>query len=163
MDEQLIASELRTLDDIVTPPPVSYLPQTWGWAALALLCLLVAGLLAWRYYRRRRANRYRRAALAEIDRMERQLRLRATNFAIEAALPPLLKRTALAAWPRSDVASLSGGAWTQFLADHAPGGRLDEPVASFVRDREYRPAAARQADDLRLLRAARAWIEGHHV
>lgn len=163
MDDDLVASQLRALDDIVEPAPISYLPQTWGWAVLAVLLLFLLILAARHGYRHWHANRYRRAALAEIDGLERQARLQPSNFPIEATLTALLKRTALAAWPRTDVASLNGRHWVQFLTKHAPRNRLDEPLASFLEDKEYRRTGNRPADILKLLRAAREWIEGHHV
>jgi hypothetical protein len=76
---------LEGLNDIVVPEPVSLVPQTLGWAvvAVAVIALLAVGaLLAWR---RHRKNAYRRAALALVD---------TTPL---SALPALVKRVALAA------------------------------------------------------------------
>ena len=38
------AGTLAELQEIPLPPPVSYLPQTWGWGVLAALLLGLASL-----------------------------------------------------------------------------------------------------------------------
>jgi len=65
------ADPLAGLIDIPLPPPVSLLPQTWP-SRIAIV-LAVAGLIAgvWWFVRWWRANRYRRAALAELAGIER--------------------------------------------------------------------------------------------
>lgn len=144
------------LQDIVEPAPVSMVPQTWAWVAVAalLLAALVAGVWAW--VRHRRATAWRRAALAE---------LRALAPALEAGEPgalarlqTLLRRVALASAPRSEVAGLSGPGWADYLA--RTGGDFGALGATLA-DAPYRPV---RADDGRAaLDAARAWIRGRHA
>ena len=64
---------LSGLHDIVLMPPPGWWPLAPGWYVLgAVLSLLAAwwGLRRWRHYR---ANRYRRAALAELRGIEQSL------------------------------------------------------------------------------------------
>lgn len=133
---------LDQLRELPLPPPVSYWPQTWGWAALALaiVALGVYALAAW--VRRRRRNLYRRQALAELAR----LRLAAADQPLAARqLPDLLKRTALAA-------RCSGMA--------RPAERLLATLA-------YAPdATVRELDPAtldRLFDDSRRWIERHRA
>ncbi|WP_427309479.1 DUF4381 domain-containing protein [Cupriavidus sp. H39] len=158
---------LATLADLSVPPPPSWLPQTIGWPIAAGMLLLALAWAAWRAWRRYRANRYRREALAELaalpletDPMRRATALR--------AMAALLKRTALAAWPRAQVASLTGGGWAEFLQAHAGRARDVAPqLAALVHDAEYRgDAALAQWPDpqVRAVAAAcRRWIAEHHV
>ena len=67
--------------------------------------------LAVRTIRHRRANAYRRAALQALDQ--------AGDDPAQIAL--VLRRTALAAFPRAQVAGLIGADWLRFL-DHSFGG-----------------------------------------
>lgn len=52
----------------------------------------------------------------------------------------LLKRTALAAWPRSEVASLSNADWAEFLANH--GDTDTRTLEWLLTDFEYHDADA---------------------
>lgn len=152
---------LKSLADIALPPPVSYMPQTWGWAALAIVLLLAAAALLWIWLRRWQANRYRREALAELDALVGQGAGESGDF--QQKLAEILKRTALAAWPRETVANLSGAGWAQFLAGHGPPKDRTDPLAKLVDDREYAVRPMRPDEQATLVAAVRLWIEKHHV
>ena len=162
-----VAPALEKLADIVVPEPASWLPQTWGWAALAAVALVLAAWEYTRWRRRREANRYRALALRELARLEAALDDDAARVRALAALPELLKRVALAAWPRAEVAPLSGAPWVAFLREHAGRGGLPEAAARLLDDLEYRPSEALArlgAEEAKACaRAARAWIEGHRA
>lgn len=142
---------LDSLADIAVPAPAPWIPQTWGWAVLgvALLAFAVWAFVSFR--RRQERNRYRKEALAEL-----------ASFSKEEAvlgIPNLLKRVALSAWPRAEVAALSGEAWVSFLRAHGP---FSHEAARLLDDMEYRPRAAPRDEDVQaLMRAARAWIQRH--
>lgn len=113
-DEAISGRSVTTLIDLLDqlaepaePAPVSMMPETIGWAVLVAL----VGWLVVRTVRRRRANAYRREALALLAGAGDDAR----------AIAPILRRTALAAYPRERVASLSGAAWLAFL-DRTGGG-----------------------------------------
>jgi hypothetical protein len=157
---------LDKLADIAQPQPVSWWPQTWGWALLfaILLAAMIFGL--WRWLAWRHANRYRREALAELDALERDAGHPDGLLAEALAIPELLKRVALSVWPRASVAPLSGAQWVEFLGAH-----YDRPIAPelarLLQDEEYQKAGTLGAlpdDQARAVFAgARAWIEGHRV
>jgi hypothetical protein len=157
---------LKGLADIVVPDPVSWSPQTWGWWALAAVLVVAALVLAIRRARRYLANRYRREALEECTALEASLDSESRRAVALAALPVLLKRTALTAWPRAEVASLSGQAWIDFLRRHGGRARVDEPVARLLDAAEYEPgslATISPQDAHACARAVRDWIECHRV
>jgi hypothetical protein len=157
---------LRSLKDIVTPQPVSWFPQTWGWIAVAVVLVALVLALLVRQVMRYRANRYRREALLELQALEREIRDPATRRHAVQALAALLKRTALAAWPRADVAPLSGVAWIEFLRKQEDDG-VAEALATMLDDLEYHGDGSMKtmpsniAGDI--VASARQWIERHHV
>jgi hypothetical protein len=61
---------LDNLFDIVVPPPVSWWPPAPGWYVVGGLAIALAVWGAWRWWERWRAAAYRRAALAELRRLE---------------------------------------------------------------------------------------------
>ena len=97
-------ASLQRLRDIAEPAPVPWWPPAVGWWILIVVAAAVVIWLALRARRRWRANAYRRAALE---------RLRSATHPAEIA--EILKRAALCAYPRTDVASLSGAAWSDWL------------------------------------------------
>ena len=143
------------LDDFAEPPPVSLFPATWPWAALAalLMALLATGLRA--FLRHRRATAYRRAALAELRTLAPAIA--AARPDARARLQALLRRTALAAFPRPEVATLTGAAWAAFLDE--TGGRFG-PLGPALAEAPYRPVAL---DGPAALAAARHWIRHPHA
>lgn len=162
-----LAAALRGLADIALPPDVSMLPQTWAWAVLAALVVLAIAFALWRWLHYRAINRYRREALGEIRLIEERLGAPQTRGEALAAVPVILKRTALAAWPRETVANLNGRGWTQFLDAHSGGKLLSQTSAHFFEEAEYRGPAAlasvSAAEARAHVAAARQWIEAHHV
>jgi hypothetical protein len=158
--------DLTRLRDVVTPPPVSYTPQTIGWYVLGVL---VVALIAWmvsRWLAHRRATRYRREALAELRRIEATLSAGVAASVI-VELDSLIKRVALVTFGREAVAPLAGSDWLSFLdrtsrstAFTAGDGRpLGELPYQPVSERESIPVERMQA----LAAVVRRWIRSHRV
>lgn len=146
---------LNRLHDIVTVPPAPWWPPLPAWDVLAVLLLTgLTLLIAWGVIRRR-VNWYRRAGLLELQRIEQAPSADSTAL-IELA--ELVKRIALVAYPRQNVAALTGAEWLQFLDrtsdttdfTQGPGRQLGE-----VYDRSA--SAPRQE----LMDVVRRWIGRH--
>lgn len=103
---------LSGLHDIIMGQPAPWWPPAPAWYLLGVLLLLGTCLtmswmiLGWR------ENRYRRAGLSELLHLEQD---RSREHAALVDLAELLKRVALVAYPRQQVASLSGTEWLLFL------------------------------------------------
>lgn len=149
---------LAGLVDIPLPVEVTLWPQTWP--SRILLAAVVVGLICaalWTVHRWR-INRYRREALSELNRIEAGAAA-STPAELSAALASLVRRTALAAFPREQVASLTGAAWLSFL-DRTDGRRaFSEGAGRALEISAYRQASAVDASGL--INAVRSWIKLH--
>ena len=156
---------LDRLHDIVEPPAVSWWPPAAGfWLLLALILVwLVVAILLTRMLRRR--NAYRREGLARLREIAPGLRSDEGRAEALTQISELLKRTALAGFPREDVAGLSGADWLAFL-DRTGGTDFGSGPASVVAIAPYRKGAAeglsRDQQDA-ILASARRWIRRHRL
>ena len=142
-------ASLDNLRDIVTPDPVSWWPLAPGWWVVILAGCLLAAIGAWRGVSRWRANAYRREALAKLGSAE--------SIADVACL---LKRTALGAYPRSSVASLTGEAWCRFLTESSREPMPQDVSKALTRDL-FRHGDSDASDSLRSY--AVSWIRNHRL
>jgi len=155
-------TSLDRLFDIVTLPPVPWWPPAPGWFVVAGVVLAGGAWAAWRGWRRWHAAAYRRAALAELRRLRGRA---ATEYdAAVMELPALLKRTALAAFPRETVASLSGAPWLAFLDRSGGTDAFTHGSGAVLGTLAYDPRVAAGLDaaaTARLFDVAQRWIAGH--
>jgi hypothetical protein len=163
------SGQLKPLQELPLPDTVSYTPQTIGWVLLAVMLLVALGVAIGVARRRREKQRYRRVALAELAGIEARLASnqadREQRASALAAIPRLIKRTALAIAPREQVAALSGGEWLAFL--QRTRGRFDARSGALLALASYAPAEVvagiSDGDAAALIDHARDWIERHHV
>lgn len=156
---------LEKLHEIALPAPVSWMPHTIGWYAIFGLIFLAVGGWGYRRLRRFLGNRYRRLALAELAVIEGDLARPGKRAGALAALSVLIRRTALTAFPRSEVAALSGERWLVFLDRTMDGKGFAEGEGRLLSELPYAPAsrleALPEAAIGELLRLARCWITTH--
>ena len=146
---------MELMHDLARPEPVAWLPQTAGFWVVAAW-LLAMGLLALGYaYMRWRRNRYRREAIGLLEAIETGSGAGTAGSEIAS----VLKRTALIAYPRQQVAPLHGAAWADFLRASCDHDAVVEHAASDLAGAAYR----RDVDGAALIAAARRWIEVHRA
>jgi hypothetical protein len=142
-------ASLDRLHDVVVPPAVPWWPPTPGWAiVLAALTLAVLALLL-RRVMRWQANRYRREALRLLD----DPGMKPTEWSA------LLKRTALAIWPREEVANLTGKEWLAFLDRTAGMNAFTAGAGSSIESIAFDPKGGEASGDLKSV--VREWIQRH--
>jgi len=141
-------ASLENLRDIAQPPPVSWWPPALGWWVVLAFILVVAAFAVWQGWRRWQARAYRRAAVRELES--------AQSIAEIAAL---LKRTALAVYPRSEIASLSGQAWCQWL-QQTGGQPVPNTVAKVFSEGIFAESAQENVQE-EVTAFVRAWIQNH--
>ena len=148
---------LDLMHDLVRPEPIQWTPQTIGWAVVGVWLLCVIAIVLWHSIRRWRRNRYRRAALAELDKLQATIDLEPDRAAV--AVATLLKRTALVAYDRSEVASLSGEAWAEFLCRTSANDPVVTEYAAAISSAAY----DRRAKGAELIAPARRWVKVHRA
>ena len=143
--------------EVVAPAAINWLPQTTGWKWVGVMLLAAALFRGGKYLARWYRNRYRREAATRI----RALRASAEPAGLVSELNRLLKLTTLAAWPREEVARLSGEEWANFLNRQCPAPPFDAGQCRLLATGAYctdtPDAVARES----LLEASLAWVEQH--
>ena len=159
-------SSLDNLHDIVPPPPVPWWPPApaWYWVLGALG--VVAMVLLLRSFMRWQRNRYRREALAELARHQAALGDPAQRGGALVALSELLKRTAVTAFPRSEVASLTGESWYSFLDRTGRGATFSKRDGAVLETAAYDPRSVAGVDENKardLAQRVRNWLVHHQA
>jgi len=142
---------------LVLPEPVSWMPQTIGWPVVVVWLIAVVVSIGWYSFKRWQKNRYRRDALAELASLEVQAKM--DPAAIAGEIAALVKRTALAAFPRQRVANLHGAEWARFLCESAGNDSQIQRAADQIAVAAYRT----DVDGNALVAPARRWIELHRA
>ncbi|MEL0438006.1 DUF4381 domain-containing protein [Phycobacter sp. K97] len=132
------------------PQPISMMPQTVGWAVIAGLFVVGGAYALWRWRTAYLENAYRRAALSALKEAGQD----------PTAIAEVLRRAALAAFPRRDIASLSGEDWLAFLDQtggctdfrHGPGRAL-----------AFAPYQSPGQQPEALPRIAAQWVRNHRM
>ncbi len=138
-DNSLSLSNLR---GIVIPDAPPIWPLAPGaWVALGMIGFVLF-FVAWRIHTVRRRNAYRKSGL-----------LLLCGAATVHDVSVILKRVALAAFPREQVASLYGDDWAAFMYRTCPRQDFEELVKS----------DASADSDERLIALASTWIRYHRV
>ncbi len=139
MEAQEILS-LNDLQDIVVPAAPGWWPPAAGVWVLLVIFMIALIFVGYRLYQYRQRNRYRQAGL-----------LLLADAATEHEVSVILKRVALAAFPREQVASLYGSEWVAFLQQTCPQSTFAE---SFASEQSHKATPA-------LKDTAAAWIQHH--
>ncbi len=124
------------LRDIHLPEPVGWWPPAPGW--WGLLALVLAGAAAWAWLAWRRRTRVRRAALAELRRIERDYAADGDVARLARDLSTLMRRAAITAEERRRVAGLTGEEWLAWLDGGLSGRPFSEGPGRCLADAPYR-------------------------
>ncbi|MGB5161133.1 MAG: DUF4381 domain-containing protein [Thermoanaerobaculia bacterium] len=144
---------MSNLQELELPEPVPFTFETPGWYLLGGLMTLAVVWFGWRLWKRRQANAYRRIALEELAKLDSPV-----------GLPELLKRTALVAYPRAEVANLYGDSWLGFLDGTLGTKAFSQGAGRRLPDLAYNPGSGTgmsAADTKELFALARRWIRRH--
>lgn len=145
------------LRELPRPEAISWMPQTYGWGLVALVLVLGLTWMALRGYRAWQHQAYRRVAETDLSEIAR-------DNARLVHLPALLRRTALAAFPRQEVANLHGSEWVDWLNQQGASFLPDD--ARWLDQLAYKPQLAKQLEResaTRLIASSRLFIRSHRA
>jgi hypothetical protein len=148
------------LRDIHLPPAAPFWPPAPGWWVLGVVLLL---LLAWACtvaWRRRRLQRQRRRILDELAALETDFTRERSSERL-ARISLLLRRIALARYPRERVAGLTGMAWLRFLDESGGHGRFTAGPGRVLAAAPYQRSIPHDMDLAGFSQLVRAWVETH--
>lgn len=152
---------VRGIAEILPPDRVNWLPTTVGWKLSLLILLGWLGRTLWRQWQHWRCNRYRRAALAELEHIVSEQPDARHQL---DAIARLLKSTALHAYPRTEVATLSGPQWITWLNAHAPQPLFSGPATRLLTQSIYNGDTGIDSGDVEQLGdLAATWIRRHEA
>lgn len=152
---------LHGIEEVYLPDTIPWWPHTLGWKVLAFLVFAAFCYFIYKRIVVWRKNKYRRLALEEIDSLEARSK---NSLAALCGLPIILKSTALRAFPRSDIAQLSGAAWIAELNNRCKGLAFTESIAGALLQVSYYPQESWQIDQQQieaLLEQSRYWVRAH--
>jgi len=149
---------LSALRDIHLPAAVPLWPPAPGWWIAA--GLFIALVLALRLVVLRRRRSVARAALRELNELDREHDQTRDDGAYAVRLSALLRRVALTRFPRSEVASLHGAAWVDFLSRLGARTGFPAEMVEAMERAVFAPPCEEQPgeDTVAWGAAARAWI-----
>ncbi|MGX1786575.1 DUF4381 domain-containing protein [Bosea sp. NPDC055332] len=146
--------DLANLADLTLPDPISFWPPAagiWIVGGMAAAMLAVAG---WRALRRYRTDAYLRSATAEIEALSQ------SDGVIDEAVSAILKRAAIIAYGREEVASLTGSGWASFITRTTPAGVQTANLTTRLAGVFVSHAASSAIGSSALVVQAKAWLRG---
>ncbi|KTD11643.1 hypothetical protein Lgra_1101 [Legionella gratiana] len=112
---------LAQLKDIHLPTPIGWWPLAPGWYVVIALIVLISIFISYRIYTNYRHAKAKKHALLLLMNYQKQYEKERNVALASAHISELLRRVALAYYPREEVASLHGEDWLRFLNETGKG------------------------------------------
>ena len=140
-------SPLQELRDVHLPDPIALWPPAPGWWVLSGLVVIGAIVFLWiRMYRRR--TRARRLAITELGAIKQHYDTHRDDQWLVQRLSAIVRRYAIATFPRTEVAGLVGISWLQFLNRTGQTNQFTDGIGHLLSSGPYRPESAVSAAEL---------------
>lgn len=153
---------IHGIDEVILPTATSWWPSTIGWQLIAFFISVFTIRYVYQKGQGWWHDRYRREALSKIDELQNDSSV--DTLTIVEQLPFYLKATALQAYPRGQVAQLSGLDWIEFLNEKYGSIHFTDNVSEQLIRVSYRPKSQWQLsekDGLILIDMTKLWIKRH--
>jgi len=150
---------LENLRDIHLPETVSSWPPAPGWWLLALLILSCIGWVIWKLWKNHQQKHLLRLSLASLEKLETDYVEHQDSQRLIRQYSSLLKRVALARFPRQKVASLNGSSWLKFLDQSAETSLFNSTAGQLLINAPYQRPGTDITDIDQLTQAIKQWFE----
>jgi hypothetical protein len=150
---------MSQLRDIHLPEPISGWPPAPGWwlvGIFALLIIFIASRWLIAYYQK---NAYRRAAQAQLNSLTKGHGAQDDCASYASNINMLLKQVAVTSYQRTEVASLSGKEWLEFLDETGNTKNFSQGPGQYLETAQYQQDAS--FDLAALTQCCRQWINKH--
>ena len=157
-------ASLQNLNDIVLPEAVGWWPLASGWYFLLGLLLIILVWFIYTSIKHRINNRYRRTALHQLQLLAPEVNKADKRDSVLRQIPILLKRTALTAYPRRQLASLTGKNWYDFLNSKVGTPPFTESICNSLDNISYSVGSLDTVDAeaaSELMKACKHWLKHH--
>jgi len=154
-EEKELSMPITDLGSLIEPDPIKFSFETTGWYVLLILIIISISVLFYRWLKKYQSNAYRREALKEITNFQKQPIISSVdNIMI------LLKKVAMHAYGRQEVASLTGETWYSYLESKGKNTafmKIGQRIAENIY--EEKPMENKTLDELVVL--SKRWIKTH--
>lgn len=151
---------LKDLVEALPPEAISWWPQTLGWQLVYLIVFITLIRKTIEKIKIYKRNAYRREALLWLDGLPTYDQAKPQE--IYRKLPTLIRKTAIAAFSREQVAQLSGNDWETWLDEQCPASCFSKNCPNLLHQLAYAPRITIGSEKmLVLIQQIKQWIELH--
>ncbi len=140
-------SPLQELRDVHLPDPISLWPPAPGWWITFGLVMMGVMVFLW-ILRNRRRKQSCRLAMNELSAIKQHYNTHRDDQWLVQRLSAMIRRYAMATFPRSEVAGLVGISWLKFLDRSGRTNQFTEGVGHLLRSGPYQQQATVSAAEL---------------
>ena len=135
------SSPLQELRDVHLPPPISLWPPAPGWWVIFGLVMMGVIVFLW-ILRNRHRMPARRLAMKELRAIKQYYDTHQDDQWLVQRLSVMIRRYAIATFPRNEVAGLVGVSWLQFLDRSGRTNQFTDGVGCLLGSGPYQQQAA---------------------
>ena len=150
---------LSKLRDIHLPEPVSAWPPAPGWWILAILSISLIIWISWKLWKRYQQRHLLRISNRTITELQQDYANHQNSHLLIKQYSMLLRRIALARFPRQQVASLTGTTWLEFLDKSAATNLFNSEIGQLLLNGPYQKPGTKISQIDELTTAIKLWIE----
>jgi len=153
------SNPLENLRDIHLPDTISAWPPAPGWWILALLLISLLIWLGWKIWNKYQQKQLLRLSLANVIKLESDYQQHQDPQLLVRQYSSLLRRVALARFPRQQVASITGSRWLEFLDNSSDTKLFDSEIGRLLLDGPYQKSSDNIDNIDTLTRAVHQWLK----